>query len=530
MFIMNQSQAYIIVVAGQLAYLLHHFVLKRVEIDHLTLQLLSVSNVGLVCASYVLGLKFAFMIWTSFYAALSGSILIYRAFSHPLRSFPGPFAAKITKWWAVKETLTSSFTYYKEVQPALWRKYGDYVRTGPRELSIFDANAIQPILGANSKTSKGPFYDVFERNVHLTRDKVWHRQRRRVWDNGMKQSLADYAPRIEEFTTQLHDRIEKAAGGPVPFNEFCIHYSYDVMSALTFGAPMGFNTGQSTDVANRILKHIEGSFHAIGIMLHVPWFMKAVGTLNSSMGPIKMWEQWVRQQLATRRSLKNPQPDLMMHLLSNTPRTPEGDSLLFGEARLIISAGSDTTGNSLVTIFTMLALHPKYQDMLYREYLEEKNYSCLKPRPLLDGVISEAMRLWPSVFFPPQRVTPPEGLQIPNDGPFIPGNTIVTLQGFVIARDERNFMRSNEFIPERWTTKPELCIMKDAFIPFLIGPYVCAGKSLGMMEMRSVVTRLVSEYEVLLPQDFDAPSFFKGIEDHWTIGLPKLKLIFKKRQ
>jgi hypothetical protein len=57
---------------------------------------------------------------------------------------------------------------------------------GPRELSITDPKALQIILGFNSKTFKGPFYDSMEESVSTTRDKVFHKQRRQVWDSSMK--------------------------------------------------------------------------------------------------------------------------------------------------------------------------------------------------------------------------------------------------------------------------------------------------------------------------------------------------------
>lgn len=58
--------------------------------------------------------------------------------------------------------------------------------TGPRELVIFDAEAITPVLGFASITGKGPFYDSMETSVNTTRDKEFHRKRRKVWDNAFK--------------------------------------------------------------------------------------------------------------------------------------------------------------------------------------------------------------------------------------------------------------------------------------------------------------------------------------------------------
>lgn len=57
------------------------------------------------------------------------SMLIYRAFLHPLHNFPGPFAAKLTKWWAFKELIASKVRWY-QVVGKMHEEYGDYIRTG----------------------------------------------------------------------------------------------------------------------------------------------------------------------------------------------------------------------------------------------------------------------------------------------------------------------------------------------------------------------------------------------------------------
>jgi cytochrome P450 len=215
----------------------------------------------------------------------------------------------------------------------------------------------------------------------------------------------------------------------------------------------------------------------------------------------------------------------MSHIIENTPKNHAGRSLLYGESRLIITAGSDTTASALTFAFVFLATHPEYLHALREEFRSDlANYSCERPRPLVDAVVTEAMRLWPPVFFASPRVTPPEGLTI--NGRFIPGNVIVQISPFVLHRDPRNFVHPDEFIPERWTTKPELVLNKEAYFPFLTGPYMCAGKVLAQMEMRSVVSRVVDQYDVVMPEGFVAEKYWNGVTDHFTAGPPKQNVKF----
>lgn len=67
-------------------------------------------------------------IWTSFLAGLTASIITYRLLFHPLRKFPGPFGAKVTKWWSVVNAAKTLQNH--ELGMDLHAKYGDFVRTG----------------------------------------------------------------------------------------------------------------------------------------------------------------------------------------------------------------------------------------------------------------------------------------------------------------------------------------------------------------------------------------------------------------
>lgn len=213
------------------------------------------------------------------------------------------------------------------------------------------------------------------------------------------------------------------------------------------------------------------------------------------------------------------------HLISSTPQDAPGLALLYGESRLIISAGSETTSTALTFVFMHLAIYPEYMHAVRKEFRDNwADYSSESPRPILDALLQESMRLCPSLFFGPQRLTPPEGMTI--DGCYIPGNIVVQLAPYSINRDERNFVRPNEFIPERWTTKPELVLNKGAFKPFNTGPYDFAGKGLANMELRSVVARVINGFDVVLPAEFVAEKYFEDIKDHITAGPPSQKVSF----
>lgn len=71
----------------------------------------------------------AFLAWTSLVLSLWTSILVYRAFFHPLKNFPGPFGARLSKLWSLNKVLETNIRWYRTLDE-LHQKYGDFVRTG----------------------------------------------------------------------------------------------------------------------------------------------------------------------------------------------------------------------------------------------------------------------------------------------------------------------------------------------------------------------------------------------------------------
>lgn len=143
---------------------------------------------------------------------------------------------------------------------------------------------------------------------------------------------------------------------------------------------------------------------------------------------------------------------------------------------LTYPAHSDTTAATLTCLFYHFAIYPEVYRKLQKEVDEffatevtsdDWESSSLGKLQYLQAVIDESLRLFPPVASGLQRQTPPQGVHIGDR--FIPGNTIVMTPTYTLCRDPRTFPRGDEFIPERWTTQPEL--VKDATpnTPFSVG-------------------------------------------------------------
>lgn len=274
---------------------------------------------------------------------------------------------------------------------------------------------------------------------------------------------------------------------------------------------------------------------AIGYISHLVWVVPFVKLLRT-LRPTSAFWIWLSSCVDDRIANSPKTPDIFSHILDayeGGPKTIQDRRNLESDVHLIVVAGSDTTATALSCIFWHLAQEPKQVEAL-REELDKcftdnalADSATLAKLKHLDAVINESLRLHPPVPSGVQRLTPPEGITVGQR--FIPGNTIVQVPMYTLFRDPRNFVRPNEFIPERWTTRPELTFEPRNFVPFSTGPGSCVGKQLALMELRYVVSHIVYRYDVKLAPGQSAQTFLDDMKDCFALVVPDLNVVFTKR-
>ncbi|RMZ81318.1 hypothetical protein DV737_g2605, partial [Chaetothyriales sp. CBS 132003] len=403
---------------------------------------------------------------------LAGATILPGIATFGLLHLGGPFLARLSNVY-ITSLSVKKFHLFEEVQ-SLHAKYGDIVRVGPSELSIANPNAYHLIHSNQSPCEKGPWYNILHpvKSLHMLRDRKEHALRRKTWDKGLgTKALRDYEPRVEEYTQQLLSFLKKKEGSPVDVSTLFNFYSFDVMGDLAFGK--GFDMLKE-DVVHYYMTSVHANMLAVSAFSHLVWIfplLKAIPGLNREH---IIFQSWLTDQVSARRAMKIERPDLFSWLLADyeSAEKPTAQNLidLHGDAHLIVVAGSDTTAASLTCLFFELAQNPSVLQQLYEEldqYFaenEQPTATTLSKLDYLSACINETLRLHPPVPSGLQRMTPPEGLQL--EGTYIPGDTIVQVPTYTLHRDERAFVQPNEFIPERWTSKPELVKDVSVFSPF----------------------------------------------------------------
>ena len=94
--------------------------------------------------------------------------------------------------------------------------------------------------------------------------------------------------------------------------------------------------------------------------------------------------------------------------------------------------------------------------------------------------------------------------------------------------DEEIYTNAETFLPERWYSKPDMVKYKDAWAPFSMGPFGCIGKSLAMMELRTVTAKLVTKFDMSLAPGEDGSRLWYKTRDHFTVDPGSLDIVFKE--
>lgn len=232
------------------------------------------------------------------------SMVLYRITPlHRLYNFPGPISWRITK--LAQMGANSDLQSYKHLQN-LHETYGDYVRTGPSEISVIDPNAIIPVHGPASKCIRSAWYELADPLLAIfhTVSRKDHDRRRRLWEKGLSmQALQTYEKHIDARIQQLARRISEMAEAREVVNvtHWLNFMSFDIMGDVGFGKGFGMlESGQKID----ILRLLEDGMRGLGVGGSVPWLFMLLRRVPSIKRDYERFLNWCGEQMWEREKVR----------------------------------------------------------------------------------------------------------------------------------------------------------------------------------------------------------------------------------
>jgi len=275
---------------------------------------------------------------------------LVRRYASPLRKYPGPVLASVSRLWKVASTF-SGHTHTDHI--ALHRKYGRLVRIAPDEVSIASPEAARTVLSAGKRFYKTDFYAVFPppENPDIfteVREDV-HAQKKKVANVPYSMAaMQQLSPFIDDTIELLATKLDGlAAGGrglhPAEINlgNWLHWFAFDVLGEVAFSRKFGFlDEGRDVDDAIAVIDNSQRYNATVGQVPFLDRFLRrnplwkfvpALNTKNALITRMALEEMAKRRPFDKESEGKwrngDGRQDLLASLIKGHLKTPE----TFGE-------------------------------------------------------------------------------------------------------------------------------------------------------------------------------------------------------
>ncbi|KAF7914933.1 hypothetical protein EAE99_010354 [Botrytis elliptica] len=451
--------------------------------------------------------------------------IIYNLYFHPLAKFRGPWYSSC---FSLPLAIISIKRWEHQWVDGLIKKYGRDapIRVAPEMLLFPRPSALKDIYWDRSLNEKSTFYGTGlfgPPSLFTTLPSVEHVPLRKAlgaapWAIGdvrkdWERSMDD---QILLFTKIMAEKAK--AGETVDLCDKLAEFAADIMTIFSFNQPWGFVKASRDE--RGLLHNWRETLDFIGFTARFTFFRKYILSLpgvaswalpepssQHGMGYLihEADRAITQREYEVCQGLYPEKPDFLQHCLdariNDEPLTPLQKR---SHVTLLIQAGADTTGTALGAIIRFLATTPGCYAKALAQIREAEAKNLLSTPiqdeevrahlPYLIGAVKEGMRLNPSVTNWLPRIVPPEGKMI--NGFFVPGGMDVTSQAMVVQRDPILFGPDPDvFRPERWMDGQDVELEHGMFI-FGVGPRVCLGKEIALMETYKLVSEIVRRFDI----------------------------------
>ncbi|KAK6200812.1 hypothetical protein LQW54_009476 [Pestalotiopsis sp. IQ-011] len=430
-----------------------------------------------------------------------------------LRHIPGPRLGSFSYLWVGWKSFSGGCREYEHLQ-----KYGPVVRVGPNYVVLADPDDIRRLNGSRSHDiRRDPWYTGGKMDPdHDTIFGLLHPEphdalKARVSAGYSGRDGIDFEAgvdgRIGHLVDVLRQRFVSKPPGvvkSVDFAYFIRYFTLDTITQMAFGRAFGFMDAEG-DLYG-YTREIEKLLSLVALAGDVPLLRRIFisPVLARWLAPKPTDTMGVGKLLGVAHKIVD---DRMERDDEKVPDMIHGLNAqdIKNETLIQIVAGSDTTATAIRSTMLYLMTTPRVYSRLGAEIREAVASGVSKPitvdqakkLPYLQAVIWEGLRMRPPAIYGFYKVIPPGGDHI--QGKFIPGGTAVGFNMPAMMRQERIFGSDVQlFRPERFLEcsehkKTEMSRTVD--LAFGYGRWMCAGKTLALVELHKIFFELLREFE-----------------------------------
>ncbi|XP_047154768.1 cytochrome P450 714C2-like [Vigna umbellata] len=383
--------------------------------------------------------------------------------------------------------------------------------------SAYQLKNLEPLLGQGILSSNGAKW-VHQRKIlapELYMDKV----------KGMMNIVSESAVSVVNSWSK---RIEAEGGvADIEIDECMRNFSGNVISKACFGS----NYTKSEEIFLRFVALQEllswkNMFRLIPGMSYLPLKTnREIWTLEKEVKDMIL-------QVVKERKETSFEKDLLQVVLENVKDTKLSkeaiDNFIVDNCKNIYLAGYETTAVSATWCLMLLAANPDWQDRVRAEVTEIcsgriPDFSMLGKMKQLGMVINEALRLYPPVTVMSREAL--EDMKFGNlDAP--KGLNIWVMVLSLHTNPDIWGDDAYEFKPERFANGTTgCCKLPHVYMPFGVGPRVCLGQNLAIVELKMIIALILSKFTFSLsPRYIHSPTLRLLVEPEHGVNILVKKL------
>jgi len=341
----------------------------------------------------------------------------------------------------------------------------------------------------SDKAVKG-LQDLVGDGLLMTDGDVHDLHRRLLQPAFTKRRVESHTGLIVHYTREAMERW--GAESPIDL----AHDMQDLILRITAGILLDFDV-QGTEagrIMESILKQPIGLFEALlDLQFNLPF--TPYGRRKALM---READSFIYTVIDRRRAERRNAGDVLSILLQ-TEDGSDADSLTSTQIRdelvTLLAAGYETTSNTMVWTFYLLARYPAVMQKVVSELQtvlagRDPDEADLVHLTYLDWTVKESMRLYPSAWTQGRRAVRAFDL----DGYRFPAGTIFMFSQWVLHRLPDIWGDPERFRPERWDRAGGQTVSRWAYIPYGVGPRRCLGMSLAQLETRLVLATILQRF------------------------------------
>jgi cytochrome P450 family 9 len=178
------------------------------------------------------------------------------------------------------------------------------------------------------------------------------------------------------------------------------------------------------------------------------------------------------------------------------------DTDLIAQAFIFFFAGYAGVTQAMAYSAHVLATNKEVEEKLIQEIDEVRSsvgpegitYEKIRDMKYMDQFICEVLRMWPALLH--GRVCRKNYLlEFDNSSILIEKGTVISTSIVGFHYDPNYFPNPEKFDPDRFSDENRLNINMDAYMPFNIGPRNCIGSRFALMELKTILYYLLSEFK-----------------------------------